>query len=177
MTVKELYDELGNYIKMGHADTRVIANCYFTIRKGNDTTRAESTGFRHGFFSFPAVFSSCRETAADMPLGLVALQQRAHLQPQRAVEVFEPLAHVLVHRRLGNAEALRGGAHGALMLQQVRGQSARALLDVLIHETTPRARRSGPCAKQALPAAAPLWNIYMFPRAAICARQRYAPCG
>ena len=35
MTVKELYDELGNYIKMGHADTRVIANCYFTIRKGN----------------------------------------------------------------------------------------------------------------------------------------------
>ena len=35
MTVKELYDELGNYIKMGHADTRVIANCSFTIRKGN----------------------------------------------------------------------------------------------------------------------------------------------
>ena len=31
MTVKELYDELGNYIKMGHADTRVIANCNFNI--------------------------------------------------------------------------------------------------------------------------------------------------
>ena len=29
MTVKELYDELGKYIEMGHADTRVIANCNF----------------------------------------------------------------------------------------------------------------------------------------------------
>lgn len=37
MTVKELYDELGNYIKMGHANTRVIANCDFTIcRKGSE---------------------------------------------------------------------------------------------------------------------------------------------
>lgn len=35
MTVKELYDELGKYIEMGHADTRVIANCAFTIKKGN----------------------------------------------------------------------------------------------------------------------------------------------
>ena len=31
MTVKELYDELGKYIEMGHADTRVIANCNFKI--------------------------------------------------------------------------------------------------------------------------------------------------
>ena len=31
MTVQELYNELGNYIKMGHADTRVIANCNFTL--------------------------------------------------------------------------------------------------------------------------------------------------
>ena len=29
MTVQELYDELGKYIEMGHADTRVIANCNF----------------------------------------------------------------------------------------------------------------------------------------------------
>lgn len=35
MTVKELYDELGNYIDMGHADTQVIADCKFTITKGN----------------------------------------------------------------------------------------------------------------------------------------------
>lgn len=31
MTVKELYDKLGNYIKMGHADTRVIANCFIKL--------------------------------------------------------------------------------------------------------------------------------------------------
>ena len=31
MTVQKLYDELGNYIKMGHADTRVIANCDFHL--------------------------------------------------------------------------------------------------------------------------------------------------
>lgn len=31
MTVKELYDELGSYIKMGHADTNVIANCNFKL--------------------------------------------------------------------------------------------------------------------------------------------------
>ena len=31
MTVQELYDELGNYIKMGHADTKVIANCNFKL--------------------------------------------------------------------------------------------------------------------------------------------------
>ena len=35
MTVKELYDELGKLIDCGHADTRVIANCEFTITKGN----------------------------------------------------------------------------------------------------------------------------------------------
>lgn len=35
MTVQELYNELEAYIKMGHADTRVIANCEFTITKGN----------------------------------------------------------------------------------------------------------------------------------------------
>lgn len=35
MTVQELHDELEAYIKMGHADTRVIANCEFTITKGN----------------------------------------------------------------------------------------------------------------------------------------------
>lgn len=35
MTVQELYDELEAYIKIGHADTRVIANCEFTIIKGN----------------------------------------------------------------------------------------------------------------------------------------------
>lgn len=35
MTVKELYDELGKYIEMGHADLDVIANCAFTIKKGN----------------------------------------------------------------------------------------------------------------------------------------------
>lgn len=35
MTVQELHDKLEAYIKMGHADTRVIANCEFTITKGN----------------------------------------------------------------------------------------------------------------------------------------------
>ena len=31
MKVQELYNELGKYIEMGHADTRVIANCNFKI--------------------------------------------------------------------------------------------------------------------------------------------------
>ena len=35
MTVQELYDELGVEIEQGHGDLRVIANCFFTIRKGN----------------------------------------------------------------------------------------------------------------------------------------------
>ena len=35
MTVKELYNELGREIEAGHGDLRVIANCSFTIRKGN----------------------------------------------------------------------------------------------------------------------------------------------
>ncbi len=40
MTVEELYDELGNYIKMGHANTRVIANIDFKspwdLKKGEE---------------------------------------------------------------------------------------------------------------------------------------------
>ncbi len=59
-----------------------------------------------------------------MPLGLVALQQRAHAQPQAAVDLFQSLAHVLVHRGLGNTEDLSRGAHGTLMFQQIFGQSA-----------------------------------------------------
>lgn len=35
MTVKQLYDELGQLIKEGYGDTRVIANCEFNITKGN----------------------------------------------------------------------------------------------------------------------------------------------
>ena len=35
MTVKQLYDELGQLIKEGHGNTRVIANCEFNITKGN----------------------------------------------------------------------------------------------------------------------------------------------
>ena len=34
-TVKELYDELGQLIKEGYGDTRIIANCEFNITKGN----------------------------------------------------------------------------------------------------------------------------------------------
>lgn len=30
-TVKELYNELGKLIEQGHGDTRVIANCEFSI--------------------------------------------------------------------------------------------------------------------------------------------------
>lgn len=35
MTVKELYEELAQLILDGHSETRVIANCNFTITKGN----------------------------------------------------------------------------------------------------------------------------------------------
>lgn len=35
MTVAELHKELSLLIEQGHADTRVIANCSFTIKKGN----------------------------------------------------------------------------------------------------------------------------------------------
>lgn len=35
MTVKELRDKLDAFVKHGHGDTRVIANCNFTITKGN----------------------------------------------------------------------------------------------------------------------------------------------
>ena len=75
-----------------------------------------------------------------MPLGFVALQQGARLQPQRPVDVLEPLADILVYRGLGDAEALGRGTDGALMLQQIDGQLARALLNVVNHVTTPRAR-------------------------------------
>ena len=45
MTVQELYDELGNYIKMGHADTRVIANCNFKLPWGDCKKGEEIGGF------------------------------------------------------------------------------------------------------------------------------------
>lgn len=35
MTVKELKEILDKFIDMGHADTNIIANCEFTITKGN----------------------------------------------------------------------------------------------------------------------------------------------
>ena len=35
MTVKELHKELSLLIEQGHANTRVIARCDFTITKGN----------------------------------------------------------------------------------------------------------------------------------------------
>lgn len=34
MTVIALYKELGKLIEQGHSDTRVIANCSFTVKEG-----------------------------------------------------------------------------------------------------------------------------------------------
>lgn len=42
MTVKELYDELSEYIKIGHGNTRVIANCNF--KSPWDCTKGEEIG-------------------------------------------------------------------------------------------------------------------------------------
>ena len=77
----------------------------------------------------PFVFSLCGKAAADVPLGLVALQQAPHLGVEGPVHGGQPLGEVLVDRRFADAEAGGRRADGAVVFNDIGGQVAGALLD------------------------------------------------
>lgn len=68
-----------------------------------------------------------------MPLGLVLLQHKAYLRPQRAVDPPQPLCQILVYGRLADAELLRGGADSAFIFDDIRGQLAGPFLYTGMH--------------------------------------------
>ncbi len=84
------------------------------------------------FFSFPGLYALILapggKAAADVPLGLVEIQQHAHLPVQSRIHMRQALGQVLVYGGFGNAEFLRGGADGGPVLDDVLGQVAGPFL-------------------------------------------------
>ncbi len=70
-----------------------------------------------------------RDPAADVALGLVFLQNRLGLGPERAVQLFPTLRDVLVYRGFADAEPSSRGADSAFVFKQIRGQIAGARFD------------------------------------------------
>ena len=70
---------------------------------------------------FALVFLAGRHAAADMPLGLVEIQQPPHLPVQRRADARQPLGQILVDRGLADAVMRGGGADGAPVLDDVYG--------------------------------------------------------
>ena len=66
-----------------------------------------------------------------MALGLVLLQQRLYLQPQRPVVQRQPFADILMHGGFADPEFFGGGADGGPVLYQVKSQFLGPLLQIL----------------------------------------------
>ena len=66
-----------------------------------------------------------------MPLGLVLVQQRLDLQPQRPVVQGQPLADILMDSGFADTEFLGGGPYRRPVLYQVKSQFFGPLLQIL----------------------------------------------
>lgn len=66
-TVQELYDELGKLIEQGHGDTRVIANCEFTLNDEyyNDFYLCELDDIYYQSGDIELAFSKCQEESNE----------------------------------------------------------------------------------------------------------------
>ena len=65
----------------------------------------------------------------DVPLGLVHRQHVLHVPVEAAVQVFQPLGDILVHRALADAELLCRPAHGGLVFHNVLAALRRPVGD------------------------------------------------
>ena len=84
-------------------------------------------------FLFSLVFPSCGQTAANMPLGLVAVEKFPHLMIQRRVQPRQTLGQILVNRALAHTELSSGGADGGIVVKNVRGQITDPRFNIGMH--------------------------------------------
>ena len=81
-----------------------------------------------GRLLFALILPAGGETAPDMPLGFILLQNLLHLKIQPPIKGREPLRQVLVDGGLADAELF--GTDGPTALYDVKGEIARPLLHV-----------------------------------------------
>ena len=82
------------------------------------------------------VFSFSGETAADMPLRFVCGENVFYITVKTTVNMFQPLAYVLMYRTLRNAELLRGEPHGRFVLNDILTELGGSVINY-IHVNTP----------------------------------------
>lgn len=63
------------------------------------------------------VFSPGGESAADVPLGLVLIQQRPYAPVERRMDLRQALRQILVYGAFADAESGGGGADSAFVFQ------------------------------------------------------------
>ena len=108
--------------------------------KGTCSASFHSAAVRRAFGSkiarfcaslFSLVFPPGGKATADMALGLVFLQQRLYLQPQRPVVQRQPLADILMDGGFADTEFFGSVPHCRPVLYQVKSQFFGPLLQIL----------------------------------------------
>jgi len=87
---------------------------------------------RRCFFMLFILFPR-RHAAADVPLGLIQVQQLSHLRIHLRLEPGQPLGQILVHRGLGYAKLSCRLTDGALLFNYVLSQIADPLFYIRVH--------------------------------------------
>jgi len=84
--------------------------------------------FLSGFCLYSFIFAPGGKAAADMPLGLVEIQQLTHLPIQARIHMRQTFCQILMYGGLRHAEFFGGGAHCCPILNDVRSQIAGPFL-------------------------------------------------
>ena len=79
------------------------------------------------------IFIPCGKATPNMPLSFVDLQDFMYLQIERMIILYKPLGQVLVYCGFADAELLRRSANRGAVFDDVCGQIAGALFNVMLH--------------------------------------------
>ena len=79
------------------------------------------------------VFLSCGQTAPDVALLFVEVQDRTHLGIQGRIAIWQTLLQIFVHSGFGNTEVSRGSPDRGAGFDDVHSKSAGSFLYGLLH--------------------------------------------
>ena len=78
--------------------------------------------FRSFFSQMFLIFSLCRHSATNMPLGFVDLQNGFHLMVEFWVYIFQPLTDIFMYRRFADSKLFGGFSYRSLAFNNIFAQ-------------------------------------------------------
>ena len=91
-------------------------------------------------FSLPFILAACRESAANVPLRLIDLEDAAHLPVKLRIDLSQAFGHVFMYSRFADVEFLCGRADGRSVFEDILPQFNRPIFYGTLHAITPYIR-------------------------------------